>query len=101
MDLILRSYRDYVRYYIDDIVIFFKIFEQYIEYFNTIFELFDALKITFKNVKIYLDYLSIILLEQRVDGFGISYTKKRITAIRELEFPKNLQKLEKYINIIG
>ncbi len=62
MDLILRSYKDYARYYVDDIVIFFKIFEQYIEYLDTIFELFDALGITLKNVKIYLDYPSIILL---------------------------------------
>jgi len=82
-------------------VIFFKIFEQYIEYLNTIFELFDALKITFKNIKTYLDYPSIILLEQRVDGFGISYTKKRIVVIRELEFPENLQKLKKYIGMTG
>ena len=71
-------------------MIFFKIFEQYIEYFDTIFELFNALEIIFKNVKTYLDYLFIILLGQRVDGFGISCAKKRIIAIRELEFLENL-----------
>ncbi len=71
-------------------MIFFKIFEQYIEYLDTIFELFNALEIIFKNVKTYLDYLFIILLGQRVDGFGIFYAKKRITVIRELEFLKNL-----------
>ena len=92
---------DYARYYVDDIVIFSKIFGQYIEYLDTIFELFDALGIIFKDVKIYLGYLSIILLGQRVDGFGISYAKKRITVIRELEFLENLQKLEKYIGITG
>jgi len=79
-------------------VIFFKIFEQYIEYFNIIFKLFDILGIIFKNIKIYLNYLSIILLEQRVDGFEISYIKKRITVIRELKF---LKKFKKYINITG
>ena len=82
-------------------MIFFKIFEQYIEYLDTIFKLFDAFGITLKDVKTYLGYLSIILLEQRVNGFGISYAEKRITIIHELKFPENLQKLEKYIGIIG
>ena len=71
-------------------MIFSKIFEQYIEHLDTIFELFNALGITLKDVKTYLGYLSIILLGQRVDNFGISYAEKRITAIRELEFPENL-----------
>ncbi len=101
INLILRPHKNYTRYYVDDIVIFFKTFEQHIEHLDTIFELFDALEITLKNVKTYLDYLFIILLRQRVNGFEIFYTKKHITTIRELEFPENLQKLEKYINITG
>jgi hypothetical protein len=63
MDIILRSYRQFVYYYVDDIIIFFKIFEEYIEYLNTIFELFNRIGITFKNSKIYFDYSSIILLK--------------------------------------
>jgi hypothetical protein len=62
IDTILRSYRQFVRYYVDDIVIFFKIFEMYIEYLDTIFELFNRIGITFKNFKIYFGYSSIILL---------------------------------------
>jgi hypothetical protein len=63
MDIILRSYYQFAHYYIDDIVIFFKNFEEYIEYLNTIFELFNRIGITFKNLKTYLDYFSIILLK--------------------------------------
>ncbi len=40
-------------------MIFFKIFGQYIEYLDTIFELFNALKITFINeayLNLYEDY---------------------------------------------
>ena len=69
---------------------FSEIFEQYIEYLDTIFELFNTFEITFKNIKTYLDYLSIILLEHRVNDFGIFYAEKHITAIRELKFPENL-----------
>jgi hypothetical protein len=63
VDIILRSYRQFAYYYVDDIIIFFKIFEEYIEYLNTIFELFNRIGIIFKDLKIYLDYSSIILLE--------------------------------------
>jgi hypothetical protein len=63
MDIILRSYRQFSRYYVDDIIIFFKIFEEYIEYLDIIFELFNRIGITFKDLKIYFDYSLIILLK--------------------------------------
>ena len=49
-----RPYMDYARCYVDDIVIFFKIFGQHIEHLDTIFELFDELGITLIN-EIYLN----------------------------------------------
>jgi hypothetical protein len=63
IDIILRPYRQFARCYVDDIVIYFKIFEEYIKYLDTIFELFNRIEIIFKNSKIYFDYSSIILLE--------------------------------------
>jgi len=62
MDSVLRFYKIYARYYINDIIIFFKIFEDYIEYFDKIFNLFDTLSIILKGLKVYLGYLLIILL---------------------------------------
>jgi hypothetical protein len=61
MDSVLRSYRIYAQCYIDDIVIFFKIFKDYIEHLDKIFNLFDTLNIILKGFKVYLGYLSIIL----------------------------------------
>ncbi len=49
-----RPHKDYARYYVDDIVIFSKIFGQHIKHFDAIFELFDALRITLIN-EIYLN----------------------------------------------
>jgi hypothetical protein len=63
IDIILRPYRQFARYYVDDIIIFSKNFEEYIEYLNMIFELFNRIGITFKDLKIYFDYSSIILLK--------------------------------------
>jgi hypothetical protein len=63
IDIILRSHRQFARYYVDDIVIFYKKFEKYIKYLNTIFELFNRIEITFKILKIYFDYPLIIFLK--------------------------------------
>jgi len=98
IDSILRFYKSFARYYIDDIIIFSKIFEEYIEYLDIILGLFDRLGITIKGVKIFLNYLSIILLGQRINKFDITIFKKRTTAIRNLTFPKILKDLEIYLD---
>ena len=98
MNSILRSYKPFIQYYIDDIIIFSKIFEEYIKYFDIILKLFDRLEIMIKEIKTFLDYLSIILLNQRVNGFDIIISKERTTAIRNLVFPKILKNLEIYLN---
>ena len=86
MNSILRLYKSFVRYYVDDIVIFFKIFKKHIEYLNTILDLFDRFGVTLKDTKTFLNYLSIILLGQRVNGFRILTSEKYIAAIRNLTF---------------
>ena len=101
MDSILRPYKFFVRCYVDDIVIFSKIFKEYIEYLNTILGLFDRLNVTLKNIKTFLGYLSIILLKQRVDGFGILIFEKYIAVIRNLIFPQILKELEIYLGFTG
>jgi hypothetical protein len=84
IDTILRPHRQFARCYVDDIVIFFKIFEEYIEYLDTIFELFNYIGITFKNLKIYFDYPLIILLGQRMDGLNMTCAENRIAAFKNL-----------------
>src|SRR6266536_3225372 len=98
MDSILRLYKSFTRYYIDDIIIFSKIFEKYVKYLDTILRLFDRLRITIKEIKTFLNYPSIILLGQRVNGFDIIISKKRTAVIRNLTFLKILKDLEIYLN---
>src|SRR5437667_10555611 len=62
MNMIFKSYKFFVCCYIDDIVIFLKILKNYFKHLNTIFNLFDELKIILKKVKTHLNYSSIILL---------------------------------------
>ncbi len=62
MDSILRPYKSFVRCYVDDIVVFFKTFEEHVEHLDAILDLFDQFGITLKNAKTFLNYPSIILL---------------------------------------
>ena len=76
INMILRSHKFFVCCYIDDIVIFSKILKNHFKHLNTVFNLFDELKITFKEVKTHLNYLSIILLNQQVNDFDMIFSKK-------------------------
>src|SRR6266536_1819261 len=101
MDSILRPYKPFIRCYIDDIIIFSKIFEEHIKYLDIILGLFDYLGITIKGAKTFLGYPSIILLGQRVNRFGMATSEKRTAAIRNLAFPKILKDLETYLVFTG
>src|SRR6266498_4618098 len=97
MDSILRLYKPFIRCYVDDIIIFSKIFEEYVKYLDIILGLFDRLGMTIKKIKTFLNYPSIILLGQRVNGFDIIISKERTTAIRNLAFSKILKDLKTYL----
>src|SRR5204863_447682 len=62
MNMIFRFYKFFTHCYIDDIVIFLKILKNYFKHLNTVFNLFDKLKIILKEVKTHLNYSLIILL---------------------------------------
>src|SRR2546430_8077549 len=63
INMILCSYKFFVCYYINNIIIFSKILEDHLQHLNLIFNLFNRLEITFKKIKTHLNYLLIILLD--------------------------------------
>src|SRR5438046_4855621 len=83
MNMIFKSHKFFICCYIDDIVIFLKILKNHLKHLNTVFNLFDELKITLKKVKIHLDYSSIILLNQQVNDFNMMFLKKQITVLQD------------------
>ena len=76
MNMIFRFHKFFVYCYINNIVIFSKILKNYFKHLNTVFNLFNELKITFKEVKTHLNYLLIILLNQQIDDFDMISSKK-------------------------
>ena len=63
-DKILQSYRDFAQSYIDDLIIFLKTLKDHKKHLSIIFSLFDKFEISLNRVKTYLEYLSIIFLDQ-------------------------------------
>ena len=76
MNMIFHSHKFFVCCYIDDIVIFSKILEDHFWHLNMIFSLFNRLEIIFKKIKTYLNYLSIILLDQWMNDFNMITSQK-------------------------
>ena len=99
MNGFLRLYKYFVKYYINNVIIFFKIIKKYFEYFRIIFRLFAQFKIIFKLKKSFLDYSFIIFLNQKMNNFDLIMTKKKIAIIKKIHFSKILKILKIYIDI--
>ena len=62
-DKILQSYKDFAQSYINDLIIFLKTLKDHKKHFSIIFSLFDKFEISLNEIKTYLKYSSIILLD--------------------------------------
>jgi hypothetical protein len=81
--LILQNYGivQIARAYIDDIVIFSRILQKYIQHLYTLFRLFSEVCIYLNFDKTLLGFPFITLLKQKIDGLGISIIKEKIKAV--------------------
>ena len=99
MNMIFRFHKFFVYCYINNIIIFSKTLKNYFKHLNIVFNLFDELKIIFKEVKTHLNYSSIILLNQQVDDFDMISSKKWIAALQDLSFLETLKNLKIYLDL--
>lgn len=58
----MQAYCLFAQIYIDNIVIFSKIFKKYIKYLYTVFDLFNSKKVILLIKKFYLEYFIVIFL---------------------------------------
>jgi hypothetical protein len=101
MDRLLDKHSSYCRAFIDDIVIFSDSEEDHLRHLRTIFDLFCRKNIAISPTKSYLGYPDVELLGFRVNGLGLSTTKERVAAFRNLAFPDQLKALEQYLGSTG
>ena len=96
----LRSYKYFAKIFIDDIVIFFKTFSKHFEHLRSIFKLLRNKRISIASKKFFLEYSSIILLEQQVDSLELIIFEEKIVVIKTLKFSLSLRDLKIFLDII-
>ena len=68
----LRLFKDFAKVFVDNIIVFSRILIEHLSYLRQIFKLFRSRRISLSSIKSFIDYSSIILLDQRVDKLDIS-----------------------------
>jgi len=95
----LRSYRYFARAYVNNIVIFSKIFENYVEHFHIIFELLDSKSVTLLLKKSFIKYSIVTFLDQKINVFDLIVVTNKIDVIKRLKFFFILIDLELYFDL--
>ena len=72
----LRSFKNFVKVYIDDLIMFSKNFDLHFMHFRKLFQLLRELKIIINSKKTFLNYLNVIFLQQKFDVFELITTQK-------------------------
>ena len=95
----LKFFKNFVKVYINDLIIFLKKFELHIEHFRKFFQLLKKLKIIINLKKTFLNYLNVILFEQKVDVFELFIIKKRIEILINIKFFIDFEILKHYFEL--
>jgi hypothetical protein len=100
INIILRDIKNFCRAFIDDIIIFFNILNQYLKHFSRIFQRLLDHDIKLKSCKAFLNFSSIILLNKHVDEFDLYAVKNKIVVILSWKFSSTLKVLKIYLEFI-
>ena len=98
---ILRKHRNYVKIYINDIIIFSKTLKKHRQHLIKIFDTLNVNNIIIKSQKIFINYSTVQLLNQKIDSFDLVIAKDKLKTIVKLRFSKNLQQLKTYLKLIS
>ncbi len=96
---LLKEY-SFAKTYIDDVIVFNKNLEDHLEHLEKVFALFQKMNITLKAIKTYLEYFTIILLDQKIDSLSLFIAEDKLKTIAKMFFLKTLKNLKIYLNAI-
>ena len=100
IDRVLREHRRYAKAYVDDVVIFSRNLQNHMTHLRAIFDILNVNNITIKIVKVFIDYLTMQLLDQRVDFFELVTAEDKLKTIFMLKFFRSLRQLKIYLRLI-
>ena len=100
IDTMLRPLKNFVKAFVDDIIVFSRTLSKHLSYLRQIFELFRQRRVSLLSIKSFIDYLSVILLDQRVDRLDMFISREKIQAITKIRFSETLRDLEIFLSLI-
>jgi hypothetical protein len=95
----LRSYCYFAHTYVNNIVIFSKTLENYVQHLHIIFELLDFKEITLLLKKLFVEYSIISFFEQKINAFDLIVVTNKINVIKRLDFLFTLIDLKLYLDL--
>ena len=95
----LRTYREFFRVYMNDIIMFSKTLTKHVEHFKQIFQLFVNKRVNLIFIKSFLNYSFIMLFDQRVDNLKLSISIEKIAIIILLQFSQSFRNLKHFLNL--
>ena len=96
---LLRKFRRFARIYVDDIVIYSKTTKKHVQYLRFVFDMLRENNISIKFNKVFLNYSSVQLFDQKIDSFELSINEKKLKTIIKLSFFKILRQFEIYLSL--
>ena len=93
----LRSYKKFIKIYVDDIIVHSRTLSKHLTHLRQIFEFFRQKRVNLIFSKSFLNYSSIILLNQRVNSLDMIIVEKKIAIIISLRFLANLKDLKTFL----
>ena len=96
----LKFYREFLRAYMNDIIIFNKTLKNHVKHFSQIFNLFRVKRVNLILEKFFLSYSFITLLRQKIDNLNLFISTKKIATITSLQFPHSLRDLKYFLSFI-
>ena len=100
IDVMLRSFKNFIKTFVNNIIIFSRTLQKHLGHLRQIFELFRIKRVSLSSIKLFIDYSSVILLSQRVDELDMFTSQKKIQAIISLRFLETLRDLEIFLELI-
>ena len=75
---------DFVKTYVDDVIIFNRILKDHVSHVHEIFNLFDKMNISLKLSKSYIGYPTVMFLKKKVDNLGLNTSARNYPSDRIL-----------------
>ena len=96
----LRFCKNFIKTYVNDIIIYSRIFEKHFVHLRQLFDFFRQKRVNLISTKSYLKYSFIMLLSQRVNSLNMTIVEKKIAVITSLLFSINFKKLNIFFDFI-